>query len=196
MLKRAKTVTSMCCFTKRTPRLRPEWLKMLGTNLTWPKTGQKITELAKKPIWPSWLREGIFCHGNILLLVTEYSYSVKRIFCYCWMTCWMTCLMTWLVTGQCGPSVDDVDDDPALTCRITWLSSQTRIPALTGFSGGFPAKLRRALQGLFQLRFRRSLYRRTRMDERNLRSWSKARSENFENSATLNRELKNVFFCV
>ena len=32
------------------------------------------------------------------------------------------------------------------------------------------------------------------MDERNLLSWSKARSENFENSATLNRELKNVFF--
>jgi hypothetical protein len=32
------------------------------------------------------------------------------------------------------------------------------------------------------------------MEERNLRSWSKSRSENFENSATLNRELKNVFF--
>jgi hypothetical protein len=29
MLKRAKTVTSVCCFTKWTPRLRPEWLKML-----------------------------------------------------------------------------------------------------------------------------------------------------------------------
>lgn len=87
-----------------------------------------------------------------------------------------------------------MDDDSAPTCRMTWLSSQARIPALTGFSGSFPAKLRRALQGSFQLRFRRSLYRRTRVDERNLRSWSKARSENFENSATLNRELKNVFF--
>jgi hypothetical protein len=50
MLKRAKTVTSVCCFTKRTPQWRPEWLKMLGTNLTRPKTGQKITKLAKKPI--------------------------------------------------------------------------------------------------------------------------------------------------
>ena len=38
MLKRAKTVTLACCFTKWTPRLRPEWLKMLGTSLTWPKT--------------------------------------------------------------------------------------------------------------------------------------------------------------
>jgi hypothetical protein len=50
MLKRAKTVTSACCFTKWTPRLRPERLKMLETSLTRPKTGQKITELAKKPI--------------------------------------------------------------------------------------------------------------------------------------------------
>jgi hypothetical protein len=50
MLKSAKTVTSVCCLTKRTPRLRPEWLKMLGTNLTRPKTSQKIIELAKKPI--------------------------------------------------------------------------------------------------------------------------------------------------
>jgi len=58
MLKRTKTVT---CFTKWTPRLRPERLKMLGTSLTRPKTGQKITKLAKKPIWPSWLRKGIFC---------------------------------------------------------------------------------------------------------------------------------------
>jgi hypothetical protein len=48
MLKRAKTVTSVCCFTKWTPRLRPEWLKMLETSLTRPKKGQKITELAKK----------------------------------------------------------------------------------------------------------------------------------------------------
>jgi len=37
----------------------------------------------------------------------------------------MTCLMT----GRCGPSVDDVDDDSAPTCRMTWLSSQARIPA-------------------------------------------------------------------
>jgi hypothetical protein len=50
MLKRAKTVTLTCCFIKCTPRLRPEWLKMLGKTLTHPKTGQKITELAKKPI--------------------------------------------------------------------------------------------------------------------------------------------------
>ena len=90
--------------------------------------------------------------------------------------------------------MDDVDDDSTPTCRMTWLSSQARILALTGFSGRFPAKLRRALQGSFQLRFRRSLYLRTRIDESNLLSWSKARSENFENSATLNRELKNVFF--
>jgi hypothetical protein len=35
------------------------------------------------------------------------------------------------------------------------------------------------------------------MEERNLRSWSKSRSENFENSATLNRELKKrVFLCL
>ena len=61
MLKRAKTVTSVRCFTKQTPRLRPEWLKMLGTTLTRQKTGYKITELAKKSIWPSWLRKGIFC---------------------------------------------------------------------------------------------------------------------------------------
>ena len=99
----------------------------------------------------------------------------------------MTCLMT----GRCGPSVDDVDDDLAPTCRMTWLSSQARILALTGFSGIFPAKLRRALQGSFQLRLRRSLYRRTRMDERNLRSWSKARSENFEQRAE-----KRVFLCL
>jgi hypothetical protein len=50
MLKRAKTVTSVCCSTKQTPQLRLEWLKMLGTNLTRPKTGQKITESAKKQI--------------------------------------------------------------------------------------------------------------------------------------------------
>jgi hypothetical protein len=50
MLKRTKTVTLACCFTKWTPRLRPERLKMLGTSLTLPKTGQKITKLAKKPI--------------------------------------------------------------------------------------------------------------------------------------------------
>ena len=108
----------------------------------------------------------------------------------------MTCLMTWLMTGRCGPSVDEVDDDSAPTCRMTWPSSQARIPALTGFSGRFPAKLRRALQGSFQLRFRRSLYRRTRIDERNLCRWSKPRFENFKNSTTLNRELKNVFFSV
>ena len=42
--------------------------------------------------------------------------------------------MTWLMTGRCGPSVDDVDDDSAPTCRMTWLSSQARIPALSGFS--------------------------------------------------------------
>ena len=109
----------------------------------------------------------------------------------------MTCLMTWLMTGQCGPSVDDVDDESAPTCPMALLCSQARITGRTGFSGIFPAKLRRALQGSFQLRFRRSLYRRTRMEERNLRSWSKARSENFENSATLNRELKKrVFLCL
>ena len=56
----------------------------------------------------------------------------------------MTCLMT----GRCGPSVDDVDDDSAPTCRMTWLSSQARIPAMTGFSGRFSAKTSAGSTGL------------------------------------------------
>jgi hypothetical protein len=57
--------------------------------------------------------------------------------------------MTW----QCGPSVDDMDDDSTPMRWMTWLSFQARIPALSGFFGRFPAKLQRALQGSFQLRF-------------------------------------------
>jgi len=48
MLKRAKTVNSACRFTKWTPWLRPEWLKMLGTILTRPKTGQKNRWVGQK----------------------------------------------------------------------------------------------------------------------------------------------------
>ena len=33
--------------------------------------------------------------------------------------------------------IDDVDDDLVPTCRMMWLSSQARIPALSGFSGSF-----------------------------------------------------------
>jgi len=83
MLKRAKTVTSVCCFTKRTPRLRPEWLKMLGTNLTRFETGQKIIELAKKTNLTE-LTQG----RNILSLIKnilsrEYSLTVNGICLFC-----------------------------------------------------------------------------------------------------------------
>ena len=195
MLKRAKTVTSVCCFTKRTPRLRPEWLKMLGTNLTRPKTGQKNHWVGQKTNLTE-LTQG----RNILSLIKnilsrEYSLTSNGIFWFCQENI-LSLLDDVADDVAMWPSVDDVDADSAPTCRMTWLSSQARIPALTGFSGSFLAKLRWALQGSFQLRFQRSLYRRTRIDERNLHSWSKSRSENFENSATLNRELKNVFFSV
>ena len=72
---------------------------------------------------------------NILSLLTEYSYSVKSIFCYCYV---VDDVAMWI-------PVDDVDDDLAPMCQMTWLSSQARVPALSGFSGRFPAKLRRAL---------------------------------------------------
>jgi len=151
------------------------------TNLTELTQGRNILSLIKNILSREYSLTGngifLFCQENILSLLDDMADDVSDD-----RAMWTLC--------------DDVDDNSAPTCRMTWLSSQARIPALSGFSGRFPAKLRRALQGSFQLRLRRSLYRRTRMDERNLRSWSKARSENFENSATLNRELKNVFFCV
>jgi len=161
-------------------RVKNHWVGQ-KTNLTELTQGRNILSLIKNILSREYSLNGngifLFCQENILSLLDDMSDDVAD-------------------DRRGGPSVDDVDDDSAHTCRMTWLSSQARIPALTGFSGRFPAKLPRALQGSFQLRFRRSLYRRTRIDERNLRSWSKSRSENFENSATLNRELKNVFFCV
>jgi len=62
--------------------------------------------------------------------------------------------MTWLMTVRCGPPVDDVDDDLVPMCLVMWQSSQARIPALSGFSGRFQAKLWRSLHGSFQLQFR------------------------------------------
>ena len=98
MLKRAKTIISVCCLTKRTPRLRPERLKMLGPSLTRPKTATKSLSWPKNQFDRvdsgkeysisdkaySVKANGIFCHcqRNILSLLTEYSHYVKRIFCH------------------------------------------------------------------------------------------------------------------
>jgi hypothetical protein len=104
MLKSAKTVTLVCCLTKRTPRLRPEWLKMLGTNLTRPKTGQKITELAKKTNLTE-LTQG----RNILSLIKnilsrEYSLTGNRIFLFCQEN----------ILSLLDDMADDVSDDRAM----------------------------------------------------------------------------------
>jgi hypothetical protein len=113
MLKRAKTVTSVCCFTKRTPRLRPEWLKMLGTNLTRPKNGSKALS------WPKNQSDRELTQGrNILSLIKnilsrEYSLTGNGIFLFCQenilsllddvaddMAMWTRLLMTWMMTQR------------------------------------------------------------------------------------------------
>ena len=96
---------------------------------------------------------------NILSLIKnilpqEYSLTVNGIFLFCQenILSLLDDVADYVADdGAMWTSVDDVDADSAPTCRMTWLSSQARIPALTGFSGRFPAKLRRALQGSFQL---------------------------------------------
>jgi len=95
---------------------------------------------------------------NILSLIKnilsrEYSLTVNGIFLFCQENI-LSLLDDVADDRAMWTSVDDVDDDAAPTCRMTWLSSQARIPALSGFSGRFQAKLRRALQGSFQLQFR------------------------------------------
>ena len=110
----------------------------------------------------------LFYQENILSLPKEYSVFVNGIFLFCQENI-LSLLGDMADDVAMWTPVDDVDDDSTPTCRMTWLSSQARILALSGFSGRFPAKLWRALQGSFQLQFRWSLYRRTRIDERNLR---------------------------
>jgi len=85
MLKRAKIVASACCFTKWTPRLRPKWLKMLGTSLARPKMGQKITELAKNTNLTVLTQEKniLSLIKNILSQSREYSLTVNEIFLFC-----------------------------------------------------------------------------------------------------------------
>ena len=110
MLKRAKTVTSVCYFTKRTPRLRPEWLKMLGTNLTRFQTGQKIIELAKKTNLTE-LTQG----RNILSLIKnilsrEYSLTVNGICLFCQEN----------ILSLLDDMSDDVADDGAMWTPFWW----------------------------------------------------------------------------
>jgi hypothetical protein len=113
------------------------------------KTGQKITELAKTNLTE--LTQG----KNILSLIKnilsrEYSHTVNGIFLLCQKN--IPSLLDDVADDMAMcTSIDDVDDDLAPTCLVTWQSSQARIPALSGFSGRFLAKLRRALQGSFQL---------------------------------------------
>jgi hypothetical protein len=125
---------------------------MLGTSLTRPKTGQKITELAKKTNLTE-LTQG----RNILSLIKnilsrEYYLTVNGIFLCCQVN--ILSLLDGVADDMAMcTSVDDVDDDAAPTClvtwQMTWQSSQARIPAQSGFSRRFSVKLRRALRGSF-----------------------------------------------
>ena len=74
---------------------------------------------------------------NILSLIKnilsrEYSLTVNGIFLFCQVN--ILSLLDDVADdmAMCTP-VDDVDDDAAPTCLVTWQSSQARIPALSGF---------------------------------------------------------------
>ena len=87
---------------------------------------------------------------NILSRSREYSLTVNGIFLLCQEN--ILSLLDDVADGVAIP-VYDMDDDSAPMCLVMWRSFHARIPALSGFSGRFQAKLRRALHGSFLLRF-------------------------------------------